>query len=472
MYYDIIRKQVIIDSLDIVILSTILSISITRKISEMLIEERKQKRIILDEEKKKRKLKSSLIKHARVIKSRSSFKTPSIKSKNQLHKVKGPFKGLNTRGGSDESIDQLFKDIADLKKQDKMFKMAQHIYDFFDKLGQLLKNHKKTENKLITLVKEFAFIYLNIIVRMNSFGSKSIFYFTPDGALESVIAGGTTGFIFEMFSLAVKTSALPTLLIIFTSRSIYQQVSSVIKYRNFERNKIEFIKSLGLFFKELYETTRKIVIGITEDEFEPETYQFIGKKTNSINVEYDPELLNLTKKVEVLHKKQQKINQNHEILMENFQDFKKDIIEEVNDQISSSTEKNDLVEIKNSEPTTKTIKVTESLSENKEEELDEIYNSSKPEIVEPVRVRDYFRGGYQQINYFIEVPVSNSSSILSTSNQMLESDPIFILVFSYILLQIKFKKISQGTLTYLHEEINSGVKASDIYEWYECYLSY
>ena len=55
---------------------------------------------------------------------------------------------------------------------------------------------------------------------------------------------------------------------------------------------------------------------------------------------------------------------------------------------------------------------------------------------------------------------------------MLESDPIFILVFSYILLQIKFKKISQGTLTYLHEEINSGVKASDIYEWYECYLSY
>ena len=258
MYYNKITGKLVIDSVDIFLISAFITSQTARYLKEYSSEESKIKR----EKAKMDKLKADLIKKSRKIEYAPKDSSYSKKIRN-IYRF-----ALNPRGGQ----------ISDILNQGQLesefsteFTIAQRIRDMILKTVIYLRTREENADKL-RLIFLVARLGLNLIlVRCNI----NIEYLVDNGVPKTVqviavSTGGTFGFIYGWLTAGILIAAPPTLLSVLMIKSLAQQYMHYKSYKEIiqfqhrlatdEKFRNEILKAIREQHKQFVENYNKVNI--------------------------------------------------------------------------------------------------------------------------------------------------------------------------------------------------------------------
>jgi len=248
MYYSRVLGRIIIDKLDIYLVSAAISIYITEYGKFYFSEEEKMRRLREDlinssEEEKMRKLREDLINKSKLVKSFSQKKMPySVKMIHRMERIQKIY-NLALRGGNDEVL---------LTTSEKIKALVLYLLSILQK--------KTNDNKLFNLILSSAGLYLQFLLLLWRI---HVLYcvdpLTGETIIVTMVAGGTTGMLISW--LGIGATLFAHLLVgIFVGRSSFQQLNRFIVEKKLQ---IIFQKTLANQKKKLEENQRKLEM-ITE----------------------------------------------------------------------------------------------------------------------------------------------------------------------------------------------------------------
>ena len=258
MYYNKITGKLVIDSLDMFLISALIASQTAYYLKEYSSEESKIKR----EKAKMDKLKADLIKKSRKTKYAPKGMSSSTKI-NNIYRF-----ALNPRGGQ----------ISDILTQGQLesdflaeFTIAQRIRDMVIKSLIYLKTREENADKL-RLIFLAARLGLNLVlVRCNI----NIDYLVEDGVPKTVkviavCTGGTFGFIYGWLTAGILLAAPPTLLSALMIKNLAQQYMHYKSYKEImqfqhqlatdEKFRNDILKSIREQHKQFVENYNKVNI--------------------------------------------------------------------------------------------------------------------------------------------------------------------------------------------------------------------